>query len=69
MKDHAGERFLTPEEVAERLVMAPRTVKEWLRQGKLKGIKIAGKTWRIREEDLAAFLQQQAAKSQDAHER
>jgi excisionase family DNA binding protein len=47
--------LLTPEEVAERLKVKPRTVQEWLRTGRLAGLKL-GKLWRIRESDLQAFL-------------
>jgi len=49
------ERLLTPEEAAERLAVSPKSIREWLRQGKLKGVK-AGRLWRIRERDLEAFL-------------
>ena len=49
------ERYLTPQEVADKLVIKNRTVLEWLRTGKLKGVK-AGKVWRIRESDLEEFL-------------
>lgn len=51
-----AERLLTPEEAAERLVVSPKTIRDWLRQGKLKGVK-TGKLWRIRERDLEAFLE------------
>lgn len=49
------DRLLTPEEVAEILAVSPKSIREWLRQGKLKGVK-AGRLWRIRECDLEAFL-------------
>lgn len=49
------ERLLTPEEAADRLAVSPKSIREWLRQGKLKGVK-AGRLWRIRERDLEAFL-------------
>ncbi len=49
------EKLLTPEEAAERMVVSPKTVRDWLRQGKLKGVK-TGKLWRIRENDLAEFV-------------
>lgn len=49
------ERFLTPEEVADKLVVSPRSVRRWLREGRLKGIKV-GRLWRIRERDLEVFL-------------
>ncbi|MBC7341606.1 MAG: helix-turn-helix domain-containing protein [Clostridia bacterium] len=50
-----AERLLTPEEVADRLIVSPKTIRDWLREGKLKGIK-TGKLWRIRECDLETFL-------------
>jgi excisionase family DNA binding protein len=49
------ERLLTPEEAANRLGIAPRTLREWLRSGKLPGVKL-GRLWRIRETDLKAFI-------------
>jgi excisionase family DNA binding protein len=48
--------LLTPEQVAEKLAISPKTVKDWLREGRLKGIKI-GRLWRIKPEDLQAFIQ------------
>ncbi len=52
---HRMDRLLTPEEAAERLAVSPKSIREWLRQGKLKGVR-AGRLWRIRERDLEAFL-------------
>ena len=49
------ERLLTPEEVADTLRVTRRTVYEWLRTGRLRGLK-AGPFWRIRPEDLDRFL-------------
>jgi excisionase family DNA binding protein len=49
------ERLLTPEDVADRLQISPKTVRDMLRDGRLKGIKM-GKLWRIREADLDAFI-------------
>jgi excisionase family DNA binding protein len=49
------DELLTPQEVAERLKVKTRTVQEWLRTGRLAGLKL-GKRWRIRESDLSAFL-------------
>lgn len=46
-------KLLTPEQVAEHLVVAERTVYEWLRSGRLRGIKV-GRLWRVREKDLEA---------------
>lgn len=49
------ERLLTPEEAAERLAVSPKGVKNWLRQGLLRGLKV-GRLWRISEGDLSAFI-------------
>ena len=49
------DRLLTLEEAGAYLHKAPKTVREWLRVGKLTGLKVGG-TWRIRETDLEAFL-------------
>jgi excisionase family DNA binding protein len=48
---------LTPEQVAERLHISRLTIGNWLRSGKLKGVKV-GRLWRVRERDLEAFLKQ-----------
>lgn len=47
--------ILTPEQVAERLHISRLTIGNWLRSGKLKGVKV-GRLWRIRESELEAFL-------------
>lgn len=49
------EKLLTPEEVAERLVVSPNTIRTWLRTGELKGIKV-GRLWRIKESYLQELL-------------
>ena len=49
------ERLFSAEEVAERLGMSKYTVTEWIKAGRLKGVKI-GKYWRVRESDLEAFI-------------
>ncbi len=40
------EQFLTVEEAATRLKVAPFTVRVWLREGKIEGVKL-GKVWRV----------------------
>ncbi|OGU38341.1 MAG: hypothetical protein A2X61_14755 [Ignavibacteria bacterium GWB2_35_12] len=45
------EKYLTPEQVAERLMVEKTTVYTWLRQHKIKGIKF-GKFWRVPEKEL-----------------
>lgn len=48
------EEVLTPEEAAKELKLATKTVKDWLRSGKLKGVKF-GRQWRVLRGDLEAF--------------
>jgi excisionase family DNA binding protein len=45
----------TPEEVAKKLRVSRRAVYEWLKSGKLNGLK-AGQYWRVTEEDMTHFL-------------
>jgi excisionase family DNA binding protein len=52
-----AEKLLTPEDAAKVLLVKPETVREWLRSGKLKGVKV-GRLWRVRESDLEAFLKE-----------
>lgn len=52
----APEKVYTPEGAAEALLVSPKTVREWLRTGKLRGVKL-GRLWRVRERDLQEFLQ------------
>ncbi len=50
-------KFLTPEAAAERLDVAPTTIRSWLRKGILKGSKVGGgKLWRISEEAIDEFV-------------
>ncbi len=54
------EKYLTPEEVAELLAVSPKSIREWLRSGKIKGIK-AGRLWRISPQALGGFLSESRA--------
>ena len=49
--------MLTPEEVAEKLRVHPNTVRDYLKQGILPGIKL-GRAWRVEEKDLEAFIKE-----------
>jgi excisionase family DNA binding protein len=51
-----ADEYLTIEEVAAKVKVRPKTVREWLRTKRLKGVK-AGHFWRIRPEDLEVFLE------------
>lgn len=48
-------KIYTPEKVAELLSVHKETVRRWLRNGELKGIKI-NTAWRITQEQLDEFL-------------
>jgi excisionase family DNA binding protein len=50
-----AEKLLSPERAAQMLDVNPETVRNWLREGKLQGVKV-GRLWRVREEDLQTFL-------------
>lgn len=59
------ERLLTPDEAAERLAISSKTVRNWLREGRLHGVKV-GRLWRLRERELEAFLPPAVADDFDA---
>ena len=51
------EKLLTPDAVAKLLDVSPATVRIWLRNETLKGIKVGGgKLWRISESAIEEFL-------------
>lgn len=52
-------KLLTTNEVAAIAKVDSRTVARWLREGKIKGVKLNGRTWRIEEQELTAFLRSQ----------
>ena len=58
------DKLLTPAQVAARLQVEPSTVKRWLRQGKLQGVK-PGKEWRVHAEVLSAFVFNEYAEKMD----
>lgn len=47
--------YYTPEEAANKLKLARRTVYRWLREGRIKGRKM-GQLWRIPESELNRLL-------------
>jgi len=50
--------MLTPQDVARILGVHQKTVHLWLRNGKLKGIKISYRAWRIPQSALEQFIEQ-----------
>ena len=49
-------RYLTANEVAERLRVHPKTVLGWIRNGELKAVRV-GKSWQLLEPDVLAFVE------------
>jgi excisionase family DNA binding protein len=49
--------FLTAEQAAEQLQMHPRTVRKMLAEGKIPGMKVGGKEWRISAQILRDFIE------------
>jgi len=51
--------YLTVEEVGERLKVSTYTVKRWLREGELAGVRLGRNgPWRTTEDDIRAFLKE-----------
>jgi len=53
--DVALEKLYTPDEVAEYLTLSPLTIKNYLRTGKLEGVRVGGH-WRVKESALEDFV-------------
>lgn len=51
------DKVYTPQQAAEILSISEKTLMNWLRAGKIKGVKV-GRLWRILEQDLEEFLRQ-----------
>ena len=47
--------YLSPDEVAERLGITAKTVREWLKSSEMVGIKLGG-SWKIHEKDFERFV-------------
>lgn len=56
------EKFFTTEQVANILQVHPFTILKYIKQGKLKGIKL-GRVYRIKESDINQFLEDRMTKS------
>lgn len=49
-------RFLTVQQAAEQLLVEAKSVRRWLKAGKLKGYRLPGGDWRIDHDDLESML-------------
>ncbi|HEY8464881.1 MAG TPA: helix-turn-helix domain-containing protein [Bacillota bacterium] len=54
--------YYSPQEIAEKFNLKPRTVANWIRKGKLKAIKL-GDLWRVHRADLEAFIKDSQEKN------
>jgi excisionase family DNA binding protein len=52
------EEILTVHEAAAYAKIAPKTLRQWLRQGQLPGLRV-GSQWRVEKRALLRFLRQQ----------
>lgn len=62
MRNNGGmpKNYLTPEDVAEQLKLCVETIRRYLRSGKLRGVHVNPRCWRIAENDLELFVQRNA---------
>lgn len=61
------EKFLTTEQVANILQVHPFTILKFIKEGKLKGIKL-GRVYRMKESDVHKFLEERMTKSKSHKE-
>ena len=47
--------YITPESIAEQLGVTSKTVREWLRDGEIVGIKV-GSSWRVHQSDFDRYI-------------
>jgi excisionase family DNA binding protein len=62
------DRLLTVEETAQQLSLSTETIRRWLRDGRLRGVRLGERRagWRIAERDLAAFIHDRIAKTEQS---
>ncbi len=56
--------YYTAEEIASNLKVHPATVRRWLRDGKLRAVKV-GHLWRVTEDHLKEFLKVEEREAND----
>ena len=62
-------RWLTVEDICDRLQVHPQTVRRWLRAGELHGVLIGDRAgYRVHPDDLAAFLRARGYSPQPGRE-
>ncbi len=58
------EKILTTEQVASILQVHPFTILKFIKEGKLKGIKL-GRVYRIKESDVREFIEERTTKPRE----
>jgi excisionase family DNA binding protein len=61
--------LMTVDEVARQLRVSPKTVRGWLVQGRMHGLKLTPKVWRIGREDFQAFVTAAERQADESMER
>lgn len=56
MHHHDDHDFMTIRMVAERLRVSDRTVRNWIRDGALRAVRVGPRGWRIEAIELERFL-------------
>lgn len=54
------ERLYTTHAVAEWLTVSETTVRRWIHDGKLHGVRLGPRTLRVRESDVEAYIERHA---------
>lgn len=67
-ENHQFEKMLTPQEVAERIKVNPKTVTRWARAGRVRSMRTIGGHRRIPESEVARMLQPDGAPDMDGGE-
>ncbi|MFV0343137.1 MAG: helix-turn-helix domain-containing protein [Anaerocolumna sp.] len=57
--------YRTVEQISEMLNIHPKTIQRYIREGKLRAIKV-GKSWRVSRNDLRVFLENLDVRSSDS---
>jgi excisionase family DNA binding protein len=60
MSEGEGEKLLTTAEVAARLGLSQRHVQELIKEGTIPAFRAGVRNWRVRVEDLEAYIQRQS---------
>lgn len=48
--------YITVKQAADQLKLKPETVTKMIREGRLKGIKLGGRVWRVAEQSIKELL-------------